>query len=106
MIRSGVPPSARLKLENCSAVSPPSKLVMPAFASVKLPAETSDGMPFHVSATTIRRAGSRKGSGRSTTASTALKIAVVPPMPSASVSDATRANPGWRRICRHANPMS
>ena len=40
------------------------------------------------------RSGAATGSGWSTTACTALKIAVVAPMPSASVTIATRLNAG------------
>ena len=42
------------------------------------------------------RSGSAHGSGRSSTAFTTLKIAAFAPMPSASVSTATAAKPGWR----------
>ena len=41
--------------------------------------------------------GSEKGSGRSISASIALKIAVFAPMPSASVSTATTVKPGLFR---------
>ncbi len=47
-----------------------------------------------------RREGSLTGSERSMTAWTSVKMAVVPPMPSASVSTAvmvkTRATQNWR----------
>ena len=46
--------------------------------------------------TTMTRSGSSNGSGRSTTALTTLKMAVVAPMPSASVRIAVAAKPGWR----------
>jgi hypothetical protein len=42
------------------------------------------------------RAGSRYGSGVRTTALTTLNIAVVAPMPSATVRIAVAAKPGWR----------
>ena len=52
------------------------------------------------------RSGSRNGNGRSSTAFTTLNIAVHTPMPSARVSTATAAKPGFldsvrrrRRIC-------
>jgi hypothetical protein len=48
------------------------------------------------------RSGSGYGSGRSTTALTTLKMAVVAPMPSASVRIAVSANEGWRRRLRTA----
>ena len=48
------------------------------------------------------RSGSRYGSGRSSTASTAEKIAVLPPMPSASVSSATTVTPGCLTSSRTA----
>ena len=50
-----------------------------------------------------RRPGSRNGRGRSSTASTMLNIAVHAPMPRASVSSATVANPGDLMSCRSAN---
>ena len=46
--------------------------------------------------TTTMRSGASKGIGRRTTALTTLKIAVVAPMPSASVRMAVAANPGCR----------
>ena len=48
------------------------------------------------------RSGSRYGSGRSRTAFTTLKIAVLAPMPSARVSTAIAVNPGERASCRTA----
>src|SRR5215203_6035712 len=48
------------------------------------------------------RSGSRNGSGRSTTAYPALKIAVVAPMPIARVETATSAKPGVRASPRSA----
>src|SRR5215211_1518957 len=49
------------------------------------------------------RSGDGKGSGFSNTALTTLKIAVLAPMPSASVRTATRENPGDLRSWRRAN---
>ena len=46
--------------------------------------------------TTTMRSGASNGSGRSTTALTTLKMAVVAPMPSASVRIAVAAKPGCR----------
>ena len=46
------------------------------------------------------------GSGRSSVASTSAKIALLAPMPSASVSVATSVNAGAVRNCRNANLMS
>lgn len=49
--------------------------------------------------TIARRDGSAYGSGRSMTAFTTLKIAVLAPMPSASVMSAVIAKPGlFRRV--------
>src|SRR5262245_12573060 len=53
-----------------------------------------------------RRSGSRYGSGRSSTASMTLKIAVVAPIPSARVRSATVVNPGLRRSVRTPYVMS
>jgi YD repeat-containing protein len=50
----------------------------------------------------IKRSGSRNGSGRSRVASTTVKIAVVAPTPRASVRIATALNAGWRRSRRVA----
>jgi hypothetical protein len=50
--------------------------------------------------TSASRSGSGKGSGRSRTALTTLKMAVVAPMPSASVTAATAVKPGERRSRR------
>ncbi len=56
---------------------------------------------FRMSLVTIaRRDGSAYGSGRSITAFTTLKIAVLAPMPSASVMRAVIANPGLLRRVR------
>ena len=46
------------------------------------------------------------GSGRSTAAFTVLKMAVVAPMPTASVRIAAKAKPGCRRIERKLNRRS
>jgi hypothetical protein len=50
--------------------------------------------------TITRRSGSSHGNGRSRTAWAALKIAVLAPMPRASVATATAVKPGARRSCR------
>jgi len=50
--------------------------------------------------TTMTRSGSSNGIGRSTTALTTLKIAVVAPIPRASVRIAVAAKPGWRSSVR------
>jgi hypothetical protein len=52
------------------------------------------------------RSGLRYGSGRSSTASVTLKIAVLAPMPSAMVATAVSANAGLLRNVRHANERS
>src|SRR5205823_8931872 len=52
------------------------------------------------------RSGFLKGSGRSNTALTTLKIAVFAPMPSASVSTATAVKPGFFSNWRRANLRS
>ena len=52
--------------------------------------------------TITRRSGSLYGSGDSSTARKTLKMALVAPMPSASVTTATTAKPGWRRRARKA----
>jgi hypothetical protein len=54
----------------------------------------------------MRRSGSRNGSGRRSIAFTALKMAVLAPMPIASVSTATAVKPGVRRKARRANRRS
>src|ERR1043166_1247806 len=48
------------------------------------------------------RPGSAYGSGRSSTALTTLKIAVLAPMPSMRVRVTVSAKPGWRRSARRA----
>ena len=49
-----------------------------------------------------RRSASRYGRGRSSTASTTLKMALLAPIPSASVSTTARVKPGLRRSARKA----
>jgi hypothetical protein len=51
-------------------------------------------LPFQSASTWTRRSASGNGSGRSSTAFTTLKIALVAPIPSASVSAATSVKPG------------
>src|SRR5437879_3690193 len=52
------------------------------------------------------RSAAGKGNDRSTTPLTTLKMAVVAPMPSASVSTATAVKPGFFTNCRTANLRS
>ena len=52
------------------------------------------------------REASLYGSGRRITAFTMLKIAVLAPMPKASVNTATVVNPGFFRSMRAANRKS
>jgi hypothetical protein len=56
-------------------------------------------LAFHFSKT--RRPGSLTGSVRSMTALMTPKIALLPPMPRASVITVMAANPGPLRICRN-----
>src|SRR6185295_923981 len=56
--------------------------------------------------TKTSRDESRNGSGASNIARTTLKIAVLAPMPSASVMMATAVKPGDRRSPRHAKRTS
>src|SRR5580765_8149983 len=56
--------------------------------------------------TKTSRDESRNGSGAISIARTTLKIAVLAPMPSASVTMATAAKPGDRRSPRHAKRTS
>ena len=51
---------------------------------------------------TCRRSASRNGSDCSSTPLTTLKMALLAPMPSASVSSAAAVNAGVRRIMRSA----
>ena len=53
-----------------------------------------------------RRSGSGNGRGRSSVASTSAKIALLAPMPSASVIAAMHVKPGERFSCLHANRTS
>src|SRR5205809_5107779 len=61
-------------------------------------------MSFDFSETNTSRTGSSNGGGRSTTALITLNIAVLAPIPSASVSTATAVKPGflsnWRKAYR------
>src|SRR5882762_2519758 len=52
------------------------------------------------------RSGSGKGNGRSSTPYTTVKIAVLAPMPRASVKTATAVNPGFFASIRKAYRMS
>ena len=85
--------SANVNSANCSAESAAND-VCRACQSTKLPSDTEPSFPFHSSLTIITRSGCANGNGRSTTLSTALKIAVVAPMPSARVSTAKVVNAG------------
>ena len=59
--------------------------------------------PFSNSSVNIAsEPGSATGSGRQKTASSAVKMALVAPMPSASESTAVITNPGLRRNVRRA----
>src|SRR5204862_105652 len=84
MTRSAPSSRASVMLAPVEALTA-SNAVCSAAMSTKLPA---DMLPRprsrQTSLITTRRSGSGIGSGRSTTALTALKMAVVPPMPSAS----------------------
>ncbi len=62
--------------------------------------------PTHLLQTATRRSGSAYGSGDSSTARMTEKIAVVAPIPRASVRIAAAVNPGARRIPRKAYRMS
>ena len=57
------------------------------------------------SSTITRRSGSRNGSGRNKAASARANIALLAPMPSASVSAAASAKPGEAFNCRTARPQ-
>ena len=91
-----------MKLKDCSAPSAANEVACLRQSS-KLPIETLEGRPRPTSSpTAMSRSGSGYGKGRSTTACTTLKIAVVAPMPRAMVSAATRAKPGALTSCRSA----
>src|SRR5437016_12312887 len=60
-------------------------------------------MSLDFSETNASRFGSLNGGGRSSTALITLKMAVLAPMPSASVSTATVAKPGFLNSWRIAN---
>jgi hypothetical protein len=62
--------------------------------------------PSPLDHTSTSRSDCGYGSGRSKTASTTLKIAVLAPMPNASVSTVTTANPGLRNSVRIAKRRS
>src|SRR5262245_32422045 len=59
-----------------------------------------------VSHTITSRSGPGYGSGRSTTRSSTVKIAVVAPTPSARATSAAMVKPGARRSCRQPNRRS
>ena len=61
-----------------------------------------DGTPSGMSPTTTIWPASGNGKGRSNTPSTMEKIAVVAPIPKASVSTAVSVKPGVLRSCRNA----
>jgi hypothetical protein len=62
--------------------------------------------PVKSDVTRTRRSAFAYGSGRMTTALTTVKIALLAPMPSASVAIATAAKPGDRHRPRHAKRQS
>src|SRR5947199_7590695 len=72
--------------------------------SSKSPADRVPGPPLR--STTNSRSGSGNESGRNKKALTTLKIAVLAPMPSASVSTATAVKPGFFSNWRKANLRS
>src|SRR5580658_477434 len=87
-----------------------SKLWLPLFQFSKAPYESKTGGAFgsrtNFSQITTSRSGFRKGSGCSRTALTTLNIAVVAPIPSASVRITTVVNPGVRAKVRAAYATS
>ncbi len=101
--RSGSPAPVRLKV---AIEKPAMRSIVRVWArqSRKSPGVTdviSDGVPSRLApATSASRALSAYGSGLTITALTKLKIAVVPPMPIASVRMATAVNPGFRASIR------
>src|SRR5688572_2905603 len=64
------------------------------------------GVVADVSQIVTRRSGSEYGNGRSSVASTRAKIALLAPMPSASVAAATIVKAGALRSWRQANDTS
>src|SRR6185436_12524460 len=102
-IRSGSPSPARLSSPGATAAID-SKAVVCRAQSRKTPTETELPWPgLEVSQTWTTCPGSSNGSGRSSTASTTLNIAVFAPIPRASVSTAAAVNPGAFRSCRRAS---
>jgi hypothetical protein len=100
--RSGAAPaSLRLKLVTPTAARCSSCVDRP-FHSVNAPPDTLAGSPWKSASTATVRCGSTPGNGLRTTAHTRLKMALVAPMPSASVPVAAAVNPGARRSCRPA----
>ncbi len=71
-----------------------------------VPPPLSDADARVVCQSDTMRSGRGYGSGRSTTPYTTLKIAVVAPAPSASVSTATVVKLGWRNSERIATRRS
>ncbi len=75
--------------------------------SSKFGSARRDGLPFEVtSKTAMIRFESGYGSGRSNTPYTTLKMAVVAPMPSASVTTMIAGTPGFLTSPRAANRKS
>ncbi len=72
---------------------------LPASQSARLRGETPLRAPLCVRSVKMTTwSGSRNGSGRSSVASTSAKMALLAPMPSASVSAATKVKAGVARI--------
>ena len=101
-------PSAAVSARGlCRKAAIDSKLRVRSLQSAKSAGLTEiRGVSFRRSHTAISRSGAVNGSGRSSVASASAKIALLAPIPSASVSTATSANPGAAFICRAANRTS
>ena len=106
---SAEPSTPRITMPPTPLVNPAVAVIdgLPASQSLRLSGDTPLREPLCVrSVSTTTWSGSRNGSGRSNVASTSAKIALLAPMPSASVSAATKVKPGAARICRRANTTS
>src|SRR5436190_8100367 len=68
--------------------------------------ETNGSTPSRIATRETKRSKSSKGSGRSRSVLTALKMAVFAPMLRASASTAIKVTPGDLRSCRRANRRS
>ena len=101
-ISCGSPAPVRFADDGVIAVAPENTPLC-VVTSMKFGGESViDSRPLRPWNSCTRRAGSRYGSGRSSTPLTTVKTAVLAPMPSASVRTATTAKPGWRRSMRAA----